>query len=252
MPTGGWDAALSFWQGQSLMGRDLWHSSDGLRWTQLEPAPALEGQPELPWVHAGAADAQGIRVLWQGWTDFKDPDFPTGVPVMTLATSPDGRSWTTVDGFAGEGTDITGGVAPDGVHSRWVLAGASGIGTDYSSSVPTVWTSEDGVKWMATVLPTTDPPALPEEEPQEEHGRWPTSVELTRAGYVAVASGWWGAQPYAAWLSEDGVAWVELPPVATPEAKFGPGVVADGPAGVIGIGVSPTDPDQEVAVWELR
>ena len=240
--TGGWDAALSFWQGESLHGRDLWHSGDGIAWAQLEPAPALDtgDSDKFPWVHAGAADAEGIRVLWQGWSDFTAGE---GVPVMTLATSPDGRSWTSVADFAGQGTDIRGGVAPTGDHGRWILAGGSGIGADYTTSVPTVWISEDRVTWTATVLPFVARSGCSE----AEHcgGTYATSVVLTRAGYIAVAA-------VATWLSEDGLAWVELLPVATPGTNGGPGTVADGPAGVIGIGVGATGSEDMTTVWQLR
>jgi hypothetical protein len=247
VPTGGWDAAVSYWQGVTLRGRDLWHSSDGIHWTKLEPAPApdLEGQPEFPWVHAGAADQEGLRVLWQGWSDYTDPlASGAGVPVMTLATSPDGRSWTTVDGFAGRGTEISAGVAPAGDHGRWVLVGASGITDDYNASVPTAWTSEDRVGWTAAVLPIA----------AGSRGGRVMSVVLTQAGYVAVGVTWDGEGGAQFWtsLSEDGLTWVELPPVGTPGADSEQSRVADGPAGVIRVGVSPTDSGGEAAVWQLR
>jgi hypothetical protein len=245
--TGGWDAALSFWQGESLHGRDLWHSGDGIHWTKLEPAPALDtgNSDKFPWVHAGAADATGIRLLWQGWSDFAVPlASGAGMPVMTLATSPDGRSWTTVGGFAGRGSEISAGVAPAGDHSRWVLAGSSGIGDDYSAAVPTVWTSEDRVAWTATILPIAAP----------NGGGRANSVVLTRAGYVAVGTVFdqdGGADNWTS-LSEDGLTWVELPPVGTPGAGRDPASLADGPAGVIGIGASPTGSEVAATVWQLR
>ena len=133
VPTGGWDAALSYWQGESLHGRDLWHSSDGIAWTQLEPAPTLNtgDSDKFPWVHAGAADAEGIRVIWQGWSDFTAGQ---GVPVMTLATSPDGRSWTSVDDFAGRGAEIRARRRTDRrPQSMNAWTARSGIGDDYST-----------------------------------------------------------------------------------------------------------------------
>jgi hypothetical protein len=249
VPTGGWDAALSYFGTDgSLVGRDLWHSSDGIRWTELEPAPApdLEGSPQLPWVHEGAADQKGIRVLWQGWSDFTSPAaVPGGVPVMTLATSPDGRSWTTVDGFAGGGAEIHAGVAPAVGANRWVLVGESGISEvlDRTASGPTVWTSQDRVGWAATILPI----------PAGLRGGPVTSVVLTRAGYVAVGLNWDAGAPRP-WtrLSEDGLTWVELPPVGTSGADSDPPSVADGPAGVIGIEGSPTNSTGETGVWQLR
>jgi hypothetical protein len=242
VPTGGWDAALSFWEGETLTGRDIWHSSDGITWTELEPGPAADvgSVVQFPMAHAGAADQAGRRVLWQVW-------FVGGAynAVTTVATSPDGQVWTPVADVAGQGTDISGGVAPDGAHSRWVLVGGSGIGEDYSSAVPTVWTSEDRVDWVATALPFVAGAGCAEDE-EECGGAMATSVVDGRAGYVAASGG-----PLT-WLSQDGLAWVELPAVAAPGSHVGPWMVADGPAGVIGIGVGPTGGAGEPAVWQLR
>ena len=245
VPSGGWDASLSYWQGESLTGRGLWHSSDGIRWTELEPAPAPDttGSDEFPWIHAGAADQAGNRVVWQRWGN--------GEPLMTLATSPDGRSWTTIDDFAGQGTNVNDGVAPFGTLGRWVLVGASGITEEgYSTAVPTIWTSLDGVSWTAVAVPFVSGPDCLEDG--EDCGGWATAVALTEAGYVAVSGGPYGPPTYGTWLSEDGATWVELPPAATPAGKFGPNAVADGPAGVIGIGLGPTDSGDTATVWELR
>jgi len=249
VPTGGWDAALGYWQGVTLHGRDLYHSGDGLHWTKLQPAPAptpgFEGSDKFPWVHAGAADAQGVRVLWQGWSDFTVPlGSGAGVPVMTLATSPDGRSWTTVDGFAGRGTEIGAGVAPTGDHSRWVLGGASGIVEDYSAAVPTVWTSEDRVTWTPTVLPI----------PAPHGGGRVASIALAPAGYVAAGTIFvddGGAETWTS-FSEDGLTWVELPHVAKTEADSDATIVGDGPAGILGIGAGPTGSEGTATVWQLR
>lgn len=242
VPTGGWDAALSFWEGESLTGRDLWHSSDGITWTELEPGPAadLDSLVEFPFAHAGAADQAGRRVLWQVW-------FVGGAynAATTLATSPDGQVWTPVDDVAGLGTDVRDGVAPDDEHGRWVLVGGSGIGEDYSSAVPTAWTSDDGVAWLDTALPFVAGAGCAEDE-EECGGALATSVVDGRAGYVAASGG-----PLT-WLSQDGLDWVELPAVAAPGSNVGPWVVADGPAGVIGVGVGPTDGDSVATVWQLR
>ena len=43
VPTGGWDAALSFWNGERLAGRDLWHSPDGISWTPARIRPRAHG-----------------------------------------------------------------------------------------------------------------------------------------------------------------------------------------------------------------
>lgn len=116
----------------------------------------------------------------------------------------------------------------------------------------TVWTSEDRDSWTATVLPTVAGSSGCAVDEEECGGRSVTSVTVATAGYVAAAGAWWGEQASATWLSEDGLAWVELPPVATPGSHVGPCVVADGPAGVIGIGVESEDSGPAAAVWQLH
>jgi hypothetical protein len=248
VPTGGWDAALSYWQGESLTGRGLWHSSDGITWTELAPAPAADvgSMTEYPFDHAGAADAAGRRVVWEGW--YVGGEYNS---VTTVATSPDGLAWTPIPDVAGQGTDINAGVAPAGSHRRWVLVGGSGVGEDYSSSLPTAWTSVDGIDWAMTILPyVPDPACVGNNEDEEEcGGEWVTSLDLAQDGYVAGAAGWFGVQEFATWRSDDGLAWDRLSFVATSGTSKGPGTVANGPAGVIGIGL--TD-DEEAAVWQLR
>ncbi len=248
VPTGGWDAALSFWQGESLHGRDLYHSGDGLHWAKLEPAPALAdigNSDKFPWVHAGAAGVDGIRVLWQGWSDFTDPLAPEGgMPVTTLATSRDGRAWTTVDGFMGRGTEIAAGLAPTAGHIRWLLAGSSGHRVDYSTGVPTVWRSEDRVTWTPTVLPI----------PAPHGGGRVASIALTTSAYVAAGTIFVDDGGPETWTSrsEDGLMWVELPHVAKTDGESDPTIVADGPAGVIGIGAGQTGSENTATAWELR
>ncbi|HEY5628548.1 MAG TPA: hypothetical protein VIR16_03475, partial [Candidatus Limnocylindrales bacterium] len=245
--TGGWDAALSHWRGESLHGRDLYHSGEGLRWAKLEPAPALDtgNLDKFPWVHAGAADVDGVRVLWQGWSDFADPLAPEGgMPVMTLATSPDGRAWTTIDGFTGRGTEIATGLAPTAGHTRWLLAGSSGHRVDYSTGAPTVWTSEDRATWTPTMLPI----------PAPHGGGRVASIALTTAGYVAAGTIFVDDGGPETWTSqsEDGLTWVELPHVAKTEGESDPTIVADGPGGTLGIGVDPASSENTASVWELR
>ena len=62
----------------------------------------------------------------------------TGAPpslnaVVTLATSPDPDALTSVADVAGPGTDIRGGVAPDGAHSRWGI-GVSSADSDIGAA----------------------------------------------------------------------------------------------------------------------
>ena len=243
VPTGGWDAALSFWNGERLAGRDLWHSADGMSWTPLTPAPALTG-PKVdptPWVHAGVADQTGRRLLWQGWMDFS-VTLPSGAgsPVVTLASSPDGRAWTGLPGFPGKNAEVLAGVArPTHGVTRWVIAGASGFSSDQAAK-PTVWFSDDRATWTAVALPV--PPG------SRVWNVW--SLIRTRSTYVAV--GFWSdgaSADHATWGSADGAAWTLMASPEAPGQQFGPHSIADGPAGVIGIGDGPTG---ETAVWSLR
>ena len=55
---------------------------------------------------------------------------------------------------------------------------------------------------------------------------------MTQLGYVALGA---VPKPYdMSWVSADGIAWIQLP-VLTEPGVDGPAIVADGPAGVIGI-----------------
>jgi hypothetical protein len=246
VPTGGWDAALSYWAGESLMGRDLMHSADGIRWSALRPAPvpALTGLPQFPWTHTAVADETGRRVLWQQWSDYTTPFASgSGRPLATLATSTDGLAWNAIESFPGTGSQVLVGLpGAAGTSSPWILGGGSGI-TDDWTSLPTVWTSDDLTDWTRKVLPTAA-------------GSLVRAVDaMVRAplGYVAVGASWNGsAADHETWLSADGATWTLLSRSGVPGSDFGPRIVAEGPAGVIGIGVDPDDSEHACAVWRLR
>jgi hypothetical protein len=258
VPTGGWDAALSYWQGESLHGRDLMHSLDGLTWTALKPPPKIvtNDSDPFPWVHAGVADGAGLRLVWQGWSDFTREPFSSGAgrPTFTLATSPDGGAWTAIDGFDGKDVEVTAGLAPTADSSRWILAGAGGI-VDEQTSVPTVWTSTDTSAWTAINLPMPEGARVRSVQSIIELGVEPDRRRVlggALTGYVAVTSMWDGEQAdQVTWVSRDGLTWTALAH-PWPGSVFGPGIVAEGPAGVIGIGPNPSATDQSVAVWQLR
>jgi hypothetical protein len=235
--TGGWDAALSFNAGAGGNGRSLWRSPDGSNWTELTPVPV----PDTPragddWQHGGVADASGRRVVWQAWVvpDFSDADAPTYTRLTTLSVSADGQTWSSLDSFPGAGVNVGSGVAPSGSARRWVFTGES----DVASGSPThkfIWSSEDLLNWTTTTFDASSCGSAGGID----------DLVLTQSGYVAVG---WSAENDAAcretWLSEDGAAWTPLPPVGMPDGADLPGLIADGPAGVIGIG-GPT-------VWQLR
>lgn len=61
-----------------------------------------------------------------------------------------------------------------------------------------------------------------------------------------------GAVTHATWLSSDGREWIELPMSEAPGSAYGPRVVAEGPAGRIGISLEPMASGTVGDVWQLR
>ncbi|MDH5199037.1 MAG: hypothetical protein OEY20_17475, partial [Gemmatimonadota bacterium] len=149
---GGWAAALSDWSGESLGGKMLWHSADGMSWAatvQVSPA-GWEGYDRAP---VGVESASGRYLLAaSGWQ-----------PDTTLATTSDGASWSVLDGFPGRGAEVFVGTAPAGDRSTWVLAGRNGWDVDAGrAGAPTIWSSSDGTSWKSQKLPV-GPPAVAED-----------------------------------------------------------------------------------------
>jgi hypothetical protein len=241
--TGGWNAAVSAWSGEALGGDELWRSEDGITWAPGPTPPApWEGYEHAP---LGVADGSGQYLLAAG---------ERGGPGTTLAAMTDGGSWRLLDGFAGEGAEVMAGVAPAVGGTRWVLGGQSGChvggeGDDGCDGGPTVWSSIDGAAWTATRLRTG--PGVPGADPPVAVSAV-ASLALSERGYVAVgADGSWseGAR-HETWVSDDGVAWTLLPQASRPRFDYGPGRVANGPRGVIGISGSAADKEQ--VAWQLR
>jgi hypothetical protein len=204
---GGWAAALSDWSGESLGGKMLWHSADGMSWAatvQVSPA-GWEGYDRAP---VGVESASGRYLLAaSGWQ-----------PDTTLATTSDGASWSVLDGFPGRGAEVFVGTAPAGDRSTWVLAGRNGWDVDAGrAGAPTIWSSSDGTSWKSQKLPV-GPPAVAE-DPEDT-------------------------------VSVNGVAWTQLPQAERPQFDYGPRLVADGPAGVVGISGSRAAGEQ--VAWLLR
>jgi len=227
---GGWMAAESSWSGACLYGATLWRSADGIRWKRMEttlPA-AWEGYDRVP---VGIASETGTQILaaseriWPPWRT-----------VTTVAAAVEGGSWRVLGGWSATSVHVAASYheAPD----EW--------------TVPTAWSSVDGVKWTATVLPVG--PGLPPSEPGDIPVQVTavTSLALAELGYVAVGAfglNRTGAR-HETWVSDDGASWSRLPQPATPRFDYGPGLVANGPAGVIGI--SGTKAHDELVVWQLR
>jgi hypothetical protein len=77
---------------------------------------------------------------------------------------------------------------------------------------------------------------------------------LSERGYVSVgaeASSSEGAR-HETWVSDDGISWTQLGGTERPRFDYGPGLVADGPAGVVGISGSDASEEADVRVWQLR
>jgi hypothetical protein len=247
---GGWNAALSDWYGECLGGDTLWRSADGISWTRLTKAPpaAWEGYDRVP---LGIASESGRYLLAAS---------ERGDPHLTLATRAAGESWSVLHGFPGEGAEVIAGAAPVGDRTRWVLAGRSGAtvyceddaGAGCGVGAPTIWSSAGGVNWTAIVLPVGSGVAALEPGDPPVTVSAVTSLVLSDRGYVAVGA---EGDPtegsrHETWVSADGVSWTMLPGAGRPRFDYGPGLVADGPAGVIGI--SGSKAEDELVVWQLR
>jgi hypothetical protein len=248
VPTGGWDAAACSWSGELCAGRALLHSADGLTWTSLPPAPdPVFERSDGVWEHAGVAGATGRRVLWEGSHVF-DPascDDSGGCTesrfVTTLWTSPDARTWQPVPRFEDRSAQVVAGAAAGG-SSPWVLVGWTDSSGTSSVQQPAVWSSPDGLSWTRRVLPT------------------PSGSPVTRAtgfvratvGDVAVGASNGGSIGHETWLSRDGLTWTRLPSPTATGPDYGPFLVAEGPAGVIGVSARPVMDGFESAVWQLR
>lgn len=236
---GGWNAAVSIWDGEDLSGDGLWHSDDGTGWVPSSTPPAAwEGYEHAP---LGVASGSGQYVLAAS---------ERGGPGTTLAAMTDGGAWTVLSGFPGQGVEVLAGVAQAAGGTRWVLGGASScdIGSGCDGG-PTVWSSADVQDWTTTDLRTG--PGVPGADPPVAVSAV-TSVTVSERGYVAVGAeaSWTEGARHETWVSDDGVAWSLLPQASRPRFDYGPGLVANGPRGVIGISGSKAD-DEQVA-WQLR
>lgn len=249
--TGGWDAAVCYWTGEFCGGSDVMHSPDGLSWTALArpPAPTLAVPDDRPWTSQGVVDQGGLRLVWQRWTEF-DPrsgnsttGYTASRSLTTLSTSSDGRTWQTVNAFRGANADVALGLAASG-DAPWILAGSSGPPDGWTGPyLPTVWASATGESWVRTTLPTATGSIMGVQ-----------SLISAHVGYVAVAAyNHDGEATHETWLSSDGFTWTPLRRSGSPGSDYGPELVAEVSAGIVGIGAWPkVDGTYETAVWQLR
>ncbi|MBP1705722.1 MAG: hypothetical protein H6Q36_1461 [Chloroflexi bacterium] len=242
VPTGGWDAVLSYLTGDTSNLVGVFHSDDGLTWVAL-PAdlPAsIGGSAEEPFWGPGAADETGRRLL-AGWV------FAGDSVQTSLFTSPDGGSWTWLEDFPEPGLMVSAVLASSaGGSPLWSVAGTGAIDPGDDSGRPTVWTSPDLAFWSGQTLAMGD-----------SVSGWVSALSPATFGYVAVGRLVLAPETDPvdmSWASADGVdAWIPLA-VPTEPGVQGPSVVADGPAGVIGIRWADDSGDEPVPaiVWALR
>jgi hypothetical protein len=245
----GWIAALSDWYGVCLGGKSLWQSPDGVSWEGYAPDPPTpwEGYEHAPFGVAGAAGESLLAASSR-----------CDGEASTLALMTGGGAWRIARGFP-TGAEVITGAGPAGSGSRWVLGGlardTTGCGEDEAddcgSSTPTIWSSVDGADWTTVTLPAGR--GVPSSDPELRAVQVTsvTSLVLSDRGYVAVGA---DADPsvgarHETWVSQDGAEWLQLRQPESPRFDYGPRLVADGPAGVIGI--SGSENEDEVVVWRL-
>ena len=221
---GGWEAARVTWDGASSSPLDVWRSADGVTW---ERVAALES-PAYNRGHGVAVADDGTRIRWDSLTI--SPDEGVIEAEGLLRASADGATWTELGTFPGADVSITR-VAPPipGQRSTWVVAGTEihfdeGGGIGYST--PRIWTSSDLSTWTAADLEVPD-------------GGRSGIYGLTWSHDRLVAVSGEGLT----WVSPDGSSWTLL------ADRRAVGLIADGPAGIIGMPEPGWDGDE--GIWLL-
>jgi hypothetical protein len=232
VPTGGWDAAQGFWEGdlEGPSSRDLaalWHSQDGLAWSLLRDLPA---EP-VAYCYGGPsarAGPDGRRVV----IDMGDDCDGDGDQGSSLSSSVDGRGYRPLDAAQlARGDVITAALAPAPV-GPWVFVGHRFSDIDSPANVAVAWSSKDLVTWAKATMPV--PIGV---------NASATTVARLGPGYVATGGG-------LTWLSDDGATW-RLADV-TSETGWGIEEIASGPAGTLGLGpVKVSDDETRVDVFRL-
>jgi hypothetical protein len=248
VPTGGWDAVAAARSGERIWWRAILHSADGSAWAELADESPIDPADGLVGI-GGVADTDGRRLLW---AVSAGPDSSVGGgsagngaaegTTTTVTTRAAGGAWSAAHGLDGPDADVTCGIVA--VDAAWWLAGSRGSPAGrLGETISTVWRRSDAVDgWQAMTLPDDGEDGVP-------------VTDLLRAdlGYVAVGSSDEpGAVTHETWLSSDGTRWIELPRSADPGEDYGPALIADGRAGLVGIGPSSAAPTGESVAWALR
>jgi hypothetical protein len=210
----GWEAALFYWQGEATYQREIWHSTDGVTWA---PQATVFAPGEWDFHRLGLANAEGRRVVASNL--FECPEEGPCTSWVRLWTSDDGMTWRELAPPA-EAAAITGG-QPGGTGGAPWLLGGKVMDAASGRTRPALWSSVDLAAWQLLELPGASG--------LESYGAFVTSSD---GAYVAIAYDEESEHDITAtWWSPDGLAWVGLtdPPVVQ--------ALADGPAGVIGLGM---------------
>jgi hypothetical protein len=224
----GWDAAVEARDSVLYHGNTMLHTVDGRTWNRLAPGPLPPGATtgDGVYAHGGVASTDGRRIEWQT----RDKDVATE---STLATSIDGSHWVDVPSFAGEGAYVGVLLGPEaGKAGPWLVLGNSSTSGRW-------WRSNDLVTWQ---MGATSFSGIP----QAGIGA------LARLGDGYIALGVEQLEDYTTiritLLSPDGATWTFVDATAAspePAPEDAPALMADGPAGLLGIG----NVDTSSTIW---
>jgi hypothetical protein len=192
----------------------VWTSSDGLDWSRKGDLPGALGGDQTAISGAPATGVPTAGILASLILD------PQAGGATALFASPTGEAWRRLEGDGG--CPLTTRILPPANLAAWVLVGDM-----------RVCASGDLSDWTSTPLDA-----------------WLGAAAQTRYGAVVVGDACHGAGSTCkpaprAWASADGRTWARLP---NPPASTGP-TLADGPAGVLFVGSTPSNPTP--GAWRL-
>ncbi len=214
----GWEAGLFYVGGEAGQQREIWHSSHGLAWEHRADLVSTDA-PLIPVV-----DSAGRRLL-AGEEQVCAGD-GNCYPSVRLWTSDEGVTWAAAV-LPEAAAWVDDGVGPRSSGEPWVLAGGG------SPTSLRIWTSDDLRTWEAAQLAGVEADVVV------------SDIAHTGAGYVVVASGSAsGAALGSTWFSDDGRTWRAIEDASLVQA------LAEGPAGVIGLGNA--DDDGVMHTYQLR
>jgi hypothetical protein len=252
VPTGGWDVAQGWYSGDDTdvgvwVGPALWHSDDGIAWSQLRGKPVEPAAECDPYMAAdffrAVADADGRRVALayaDSYAGGCDEDLG-----QLVSISADGRRYEPLDGYPDDGRAARAALAPTG-GGPWLFVGdrkRSGFNPEANWEA-LAWTTHDLRTWSTSVLPV----------PADTRSSGVSNLGRSTIGYVATG----GVSPESraiTWLSDDGLSW-RIADVR-PSVDLSLDELVDGPAGMLGLGErslpDATESDAyQLIVWRLR